>query len=212
MNMEKTNSIDSNQLSTIELDSKTEFISTKQKLKKKLLNWCLSTTSHGIPRIIGANSFYKRFIWLIFSLISFSLCSFMVSRAISEFSTFGVTTTIRVLPQNKITFPIVSICNANIFVTKEANNYLVNSKDLAWKKYITNSPNFDVNLKKSFGYNLTSMIYNCGFRFNRCEFSNFEWYFDPNYGNCFKFSSGRDMDNEEIPYESVAREGTNIFI
>ena len=44
--------------------------------------------------------------------------------------------------------------------------------------------------KKKLGYPFEDMLIDCKFEANTCSASEFEWYYDYNYGNCYRFNSG----------------------
>lgn len=50
----------------------------KTKLLRKLREFSLETTGHGLPRIIEAEQYYMKFIWLACYLVAIALCVFMV--------------------------------------------------------------------------------------------------------------------------------------
>lgn len=132
---------------------------------------------------------------------------------------FDVTTTMRLIREEKIIFPVVSICNLNPLITKEADHYvreyfqneynisvdnyedLLNElpldeigDDFRWLIYQTNDPKFNETRKKSFGFRADQMILDCYFASEKCTLSQFDWYYDYFYGNCFRFNYGNETD------------------
>lgn len=65
--------------STIEEEAAVED-RTWTKIVTKLKEFSLETTGHGLPRIVEAQSYYMKFIWLACYLASIALCITMVSR------------------------------------------------------------------------------------------------------------------------------------
>ena len=52
--------------------------------------------------------------------------------------------------------------------------------------------------KKQLGFSLSEMLFLCKIGVSICNESDFEWFYDIFYGNCFKFNSGKNMKGEEI--------------
>lgn len=111
----------------------------------------------------------------------------------------------------EIKFPVVSICNINPMVTESGNSYLrdyYNRKygvDLktysdfyhavktgqikdenSWLIYQTHEPTFNRSFLQKFGYDAASMFSNCKFSNTPCDPTQFEWFYHPRYGNCFR--------------------------
>lgn len=164
-----------------------EDIGLQSKLLHFFKKWSMSTTSHGIPRIVESKSWFRKILWLLCLLVSTGLCAFMCAKGIIEYLQFSVTSEIRIIPQNYITMPVVSICNLNMFLTPEGEYFLwKNRSDPYWLGYLTNDPDFNLNLKQSFGFGL-GMFIDVRIR-GGVEYwpGWFEWYYRSDYGNCYK--------------------------
>ena len=153
-------------------------------------------------------------VWLICTLISIGFCVFMIVRAIASYLQFKVVSNIRQVPQQNITFPSIQICNPNFLATREASAYLneyylknegVNITNLDeyfdylnitmfssfnWPFSQTFLPNFNMTTRRSLGYSLEDMLLVCEFDSKPCNLSWFEWYYHPNFGNCYRFNTG----------------------
>jgi acid-sensing ion channel 5 len=72
------------------------------------------------------------------------------------------------------------------------NQFYQNVEQLIYETY---DPKFNLTLKKSFGYDLDTMI-QISIYFNKSisKTSIFEWYYHINFGNCFKFNSKAQRD------------------
>lgn len=209
----------------------------KPMLMRKLTEWSMSTTSHGIPRIVQAKLIYLRVMWTIFLMISVGMCSYMITKSVLKYMEFDVTTKIRMVATDEMTFPVITICNVNAFVTNEASEYLRSNLDYKrnfnitmyfdsyknityddvdnqseWLMYITNHPYFNLTIIKSFGYKAKEMFKNCMYRNDMCGPNDFEWYYNPYYGNCFKFNTGRDINGNKQDLKVVRREGEGFSI
>ena len=137
----------------------------------------------------------------------------MITKTITGYLQYELKSQIRQVPQKSIKFPSILICNANSFITPEANAYLnnfyftnfgynfssqedifrTNSTLLDFSTlayYQTFLPDFNDTLRKSFGYSLDDLIIACEFNSKPCNSSWFEWKYTVYFGNCFEFNSG----------------------
>jgi hypothetical protein len=62
-------------------------------------------------------------------------------------------------------------------------------------------------LKKSFGLTLEEMMVSCYFGNRPCNHTEFEYFFDINYGNCYRFNSGYDSLNRTVKLSKVITPG-----
>ena len=69
-----------------------------------------------------------------------------------------------------------------------------------------NSPNISDEEKKSYGSSLDEMVIFCNYNMQKCNESNFEWFYDSRFGNCFRFNS---VDNL-ITYSGGKMNGLNL--
>lgn len=172
------------------------------------------TTINGIPNILASKRLYMKAIWIMFILVSISVCTFMIVRQVSMYLEFDLATQTRQVRQQSIKFPSIQICNPNYFVTKEAYTYLnefyskrygrnLSSFDELFKFtnetslrsfnaafYETFSPEFNLTRRRSFSHSLDDLLVTCLFDSKPCDPSWFDWFSHPIFGNCFKFNSG----------------------
>lgn len=169
--------------------------------------------------------------WTICFFISTGYCAFLVYQTVNNYLNYDVVTTIDVIDQVPSQFPTVSICNANSLVTTnsilfarrflKANNITdpfnysfiskqMDSLPLTQKiliiRYFIGSYLLEANLsdtfRKSMGLNQSDFILSCMFNSLECSNSDFEWYFDLFYGNCFRFNGATKK-----PYKNSTRSG-----
>jgi hypothetical protein len=184
----------------------------KKELWKKLKDWLRMTKAHGPDRLIVSSNNTLRLIWLVFLIISTSLCSYLITISVTEFLKFEVKTRIKEVRITQVPFPQVSICNSNPLVTPAANDYIkdfilknynesvsnysdllvkqIENNDLidvmSYSQYMTNDPDLNDSIKQSFGY---SLKFGCLFNNIDCVIGkDVVWFFDPTYGNCYKFN------------------------
>ena len=46
-------------------------------------------------------------------------------------------------------------------------------------------------MKRKLSFELKDTLLSCTFSGERCDFNNFEWYFDLFYGNCYRFNANK---------------------
>ena len=54
---------------------------------------------------------------------------------------------------------------------------------------------------------LSQMMQYCYFGHEQCRSTDFEYFFDINYGNCYKFNSGFNSSNQSIPVSKAIGSG-----
>jgi hypothetical protein len=85
----------------------------REQIKELLVEWCSSSTSHGIPNIVRTENWSVKILWSIFVLLSTAFCAFMVTRAVLDYLKNDVVTKIRVYKEIPAEFPTITICNIN---------------------------------------------------------------------------------------------------
>lgn len=195
-------------------------ISTKILIKELFVEWSLVSTSHGWPSIFRVKRFYLKVMWAICFLASTGYCGFLVIMSIYDYLEYQVVTKIRLVSEKPVTFPAVTICNLNPFVTPEANQFILDYFSNYYGYNFTNQfdfndyfneknasimqtfermrqkvaePNFGDSEKQKFGLNLENFISECYFNNIDCNMSEFRWYYSNIYGNCYTFNSGKDF-------------------
>lgn len=196
---------------------------TKQRMKielsKLLLNFLQTSTGQRYKSMFKANKKCVRVIWFIFFGLSATLCSYMIIQNIAHYFEYEVNTKIRVFTEIPTLFPTISICNINPFVTTNATEFLnkflryksdgslVYQIDLDLARRQAKNPAFGDESRKSLGLKLEEMIITCMYNDEPCKYDEFEWYYDINHGNCFKFNSGIDRNGNKLPLKYVKKEG-----
>ena len=175
-------------------------------IKKIISEWCLSTTSHGIPNIVRSENKFSSLFWSFAFLLSAAFCGYQIVLTLIDVSKFPVYTNIEIIQEMPAPFPSISFCNLNPFNTDDPDNYVILENLLAKDNINYNAhPNlvwlsvsnlvksfvFDLSEKErqnfTFGYN--QMVYSCKFNSFLCKEQDFEMFYDFDYGNCYKFNS-----------------------
>lgn len=170
------------------------------------VEWCKSSTSHGIPNIARSESLIIRLIWALSVGVSVSYCGYLIIDTFINFMSNPVSINIQILEETPTMFPTISICNLNPF--KQGDPYidtvfnnLIKSQNLSVydshaPKYLESSSRIlksyvsglNDSQKMYFGNDLKDMISYCTFNSYKCSASDFDWFYDFNYGNCYKFN------------------------
>lgn len=193
---------------------------------EKLTDTLELSSIHGIPNIVRKNDFKViKIIWFVCFIISTSICGWYVQKSLSEYLNREVVSKTDIVYVDKLTFPIINICNLNLFATKEAKNHVeylsnlikndldfMNSTNIYGYRIITNNKdqkikNYTFNRRK-FGFNISEIIISCTFNLQNCSLDqDFDYYYDMNYGNCFRFNSGKNMYGENTEFKNVSNNG-----
>lgn len=132
--------------------------------------------------------------------------------AFVTFFSYGVTTSFTTVYESPSDYPAVTICNLVPFDTYINLNYFQNIltannlnytivpttdnpgieqvniiSDFLKAKVISNQTNNSTTLQ-SFGYSIDSLLISCYYNGLRCYASDFNWFYDYNYGNCYTFN------------------------
>jgi hypothetical protein len=208
-------------------------------IKKKFYEIFQESTTHGIPNILHKDNIYLRIFWFILLLVSIGFCAYLIIKAILDYLNFDVTSKIRLVNESPMTYPMISICNTNPFITKFAKEYfaaeltkMVNLSDQDLEILYGNSsnpndrvsfisrftpfvytlqskvadPNFNETIRKQFGFTQSQLLLMESFG-TFLDPTDYDYtfndfvttYYDPNYGNCFRFNSGFLQNGEPIP-------------
>jgi hypothetical protein len=198
MSIETKNSTLNLTTSMVPIDE-TEKVDVKDRVKRKFVEWSLSSTSHGYPNIFRTKNNFLRVMWAVVFVGGLITSIFFVMESIEGYLKFEVTTNIRRLNLDSIDFPAISICNTNPFVTDSGAAFLLDYFRRTYGENISSindavkvspdvftelemlrlqaaSPSFNKTLRDSFGYSPEHMFFNCRFNSGKCDFSEFYRY------------------------------------
>jgi hypothetical protein len=177
--------------------------SLKTKLLERLEEFCLNSSTHGIPSIYRSNNYILKSLWIVFTLGSTGLCFYLMALSIIEFLSYPVITNIEIVKEVPTLFPTVSFCNLNPYKTEdpkidfylkevgkeiEQKNNHPDMKRTLLKKIV--QQNLSKNEQKQFfGWQLKDMLFHCKFNSFPCNQTfDFEYFYNINYLNCYKFN------------------------
>lgn len=176
------------------------------KIKTLFVEWCKSSSSHGIPNIASSDNYLIKFMWVICFSVSCGFCGILLVQTIIDFISNPVYVTNEIIEEMPSLFPTISICNMNPFKTSDLQirNELENIiKDVNFKleqipisTYVGSGSRIlrsfmsqlSDDKKKSYGNQLHEMLIGCKFNTLICKLNDFEWFYDLEYGNCYKFN------------------------
>jgi hypothetical protein len=215
---------------------KNSTISVKSKIKSYLTEAALSTTTHGIDKIVMTKRNFLKLAWILLFLGSIAACSYFIANTVIEYLDYEVVTKIQVIYEVPQLFPTVSICNLNIFNNKQSIEF---AKKILSENNITDpfnhsfvgfhmtpplvgilvknlvaanfrNPNLTQDAIQHLGINYDEFIISCTFNIEPCNSSLFEWYFDITYGSCFKFNPNNGSHSGLHSYRAGSLNGFRI--
>ena len=197
----------------------------KKVVKEKMRNRFLG---HGLPNIFGTQVLAKKVLWALAWLLGAALTIYLISESIRDYFKYEVSIKSRIVNENPLLFPKVTICNMDPFTTNKSVQFLANSiknnknNSLMANKFSTDlelvnyfiehqqeynfkanslflANNSDSETQQSLGYNISTFIYKCRFGVWKCNLSiDFEWSYNFKLGNCFTFNSGKQTDKFQV--------------
>jgi hypothetical protein len=96
------------------------------RIKEELKEAGMTTTGHVIMLIIRSQYLLMKIIFLLAWLIGFGITLYLVTNNILDYYKYDVTTQTRVIREQPMIFPKVTICNADHFVTDDSISFLAN--------------------------------------------------------------------------------------
>ncbi|XP_035700287.1 uncharacterized protein LOC118432774 [Branchiostoma floridae] len=85
----------------------------KKDIKTMTKEFCTTTTAHGISRVAEANTVRSRIIWTAILISCVTLFVYQAAILIKAYFEYPVNVDIKVVDNNKLTFPSVTVCNNN---------------------------------------------------------------------------------------------------
>jgi len=192
--------------------------SEEKRLLKEIL---YNSLSQAFIRAIQTPHLVVKAFLVFFIILSSTLAAYYIIGTIISYLNYEVITTSRTIYETAALFPKITICNRNKFqsqfaldflkqVNKEINatrnvNFFVKEEidrlKLREKKALMDDINTLANgkltngnndtLRQRLGHDIKDILISCKFDYQDCSHADFKWTFDPLYGNCYEFNSGR---------------------
>jgi hypothetical protein len=173
----------------------------KNEIKKEFKEALANTSCHGASNLIKTNNLLLKTLWILAIVTSISGCSYLIVKSIVEYLKFEVVTNIKVIKEFDAEFPMITFCNENGIVTREGQELYRKFKEKTYPHILNNFTNDE---KKRMGFNLSDILIECKFRDQFCDLEkDFVWYFDAEFGVCYRFNSGYDQSGRYIGVKHV---------
>ncbi|RNA22809.1 acid-sensing ion channel 1 isoform X2 [Brachionus plicatilis] len=210
----------------------------KTKMFDIFKEWTESMTMHGFPNIFRTKFLPIKIMWIILFLASTSACFFLIISNLINFFNFEVVTKIRVIKKDSILFPAITICNINPFVTQQGLEYVqsfLEENNLISFTEATLDPIFQDEFSKlNFNYNLfrhflrtfsksisneqkkklslpfDKMFISCLYNLRPCNQSQWTWFYNSEFGNCYRFNSDQNSQEIQKTYQAGKYNGLMI--
>jgi hypothetical protein len=197
-------------------------------IKNVVFETTKNSTVHGLPSVVRSQRNGLKLMWLIFFLVSFGVSIFFVVQSIHAYFKYEVVTKISEVYEYPTKFPTVSFCSINQFTTnysaafarkiltrenitnvlsKIENNFLRTMFTRYFLGANARNPEISDEERKKFGKPFEDMLISCTFGAEICNTSDFEWFYDTVYGNCFKFNGAKDSKGLSTPDRFVSKTG-----
>jgi len=96
------------------------------RIKEELKEAGMTTTGHVIMLIIRSQYLLMKIIFLLAWMIGFGITLYLITNNILDYYKYDVTTKTKVIREQPMIFPKVTICNADRFVTNDSISFLAN--------------------------------------------------------------------------------------
>ena len=215
---------------TLEDNSANNLDLSKPRLLEIVKTWGLSTSTHGIPNIIRNHHLFIKLMWIFCFLACFGYMTFGLVNIIQDYLSYEPITKMEFIRHASLEFPTVTICNKSplntndenfvkfkkifdglkqnfygkVKGTQNINNYMLFFQQYSKLQVFLLSNNTE---KKKMSYSVDDMLINCQFNSIGCSKKDFEYYYTNSYGNCYKFNSGLDWNNNKIDIKSSTNPG-----
>ena len=180
---------------------------------------------HALFEVFDSPHYVIKIYLSLFLLLAYGLASYTTVNIILGYLNYGVTTTTRTVYETPVDFPKVTVCNINPFTTQYAFNLLkkfdrnsiLNSNSLdstPFKSLLFTSigqvaTDNDTN-KMLISHSLNDILISCKYNQEVCTASDFTWYFDLYYGNCYSFNSGSNSTGQSVALKQSSIPGLNF--
>lgn len=96
----------------------------REQIKEIVYESATGSTAHSIPHIFKRENRFLKFFWLLCLLAATGVCAWMVSLTIADYLTFETVSKTESVLEIPSTFPTVSFCNINPFVTNYSFSFV----------------------------------------------------------------------------------------
>jgi hypothetical protein len=188
-------------------------IKSDEIIKEETFKILSTSTNHLTPKLFQPKNKIMKLIWIVFGLISTSMCFMFIFNSFKDYLEYDVVTSVRVFEENEAEFVRITICPNNPFLKKVAREKVFGSY-LSYRgvneslfqfyseedfEHLTDDlnnyylNNFTLEEKKAMSYSFNETFISCKFGIYNCSESDFE--IVPTYhGICYAFNSNRSIN------------------
>jgi len=111
------------------------------RIKEELKEAGMTTTGHVILLIIRSQYWPMKIIFFLAWLVGLGITFYLIINSILDYYKYDVTTQTRVIREQPMIFPKITICNADRFVTNDSISFLANvlTNDESFTEYLNNA-------------------------------------------------------------------------
>ncbi|CAF0894858.1 unnamed protein product [Rotaria sordida] len=192
--------------------SEAEKEKNKSRRNSIIHEFCLNTSTHGLPGIARSESLHNCLFWLISLLICTGFMLYLVIKAILAYFEYPTQLDVNIVPEWPQYFPAFSFCNVGAirfdqfiepFINYTNTLNLTNTNDTTTLSsfqamYISSFVQYKLNRNESmdpFFYSLSSMLWTCSYNSQPCSASNFISFTTSTYGLCYTFNAKLKNDS-----------------
>ena len=183
----------------------------EHKLKHVIVEFCDDTTIHGYKNIgKESNHIILRIFWTCCLVACSTYCFYSCAQVFRDFYSYSSYTKISVVKEVPTAFPAFSFCSAkslnmsNILTVKYINNTSSSfENEQTARMIIGNDKNLSDAIRKDMGFKIEDMLYFCYFNLRFCTASDFKYFYNSLYGNCYTFNSGFFDNGTQRDIETV---------
>jgi hypothetical protein len=181
------------------------------RLSKKIIHNVIEPietwTTHGLPNIVRSKYISVKIVWSLLFLTAVGTSIYFLDKTIKEFFEYNVTTKVRLINVNELDYPVITVCDKHQISTDSGLNYFIqnylnnfdakNVEILAELYHILNFDIFPYQLlydvpilkRSNFTQSIENMLYKGTLNNHKITASDFEWIFNPYYGNCYQLNT-----------------------
>jgi hypothetical protein len=143
-----------------------------------------SSSIHSLPQLSGERHIFVKIVWLLAFFGSLGVCIWFLYTLIIDYLSNATITGVKINFLNSILFPTVVMCSLNsTYVRNTSQGLQVSSKE--WISDLVH-------------------LSECKFNDIECDFNEDFYYLkDPQYGICFSFNGGKNMQGKTVDMKSV---------
>lgn len=189
-------------------------------IKKIILENIEASTCHGIANIFRSKNYFLKIMWTISLIGSIGYCLYCLSKNFTDYFEFRTNVQIKYDRLSQIEFPTISFCNQYSFNINSKSNLIDIVKNgmsqlTSFLFTPTNILNYQLLIDKSnyflqnetinfkdqleqVGFSLDFMLINCKFNSNECSKSDFERFYSPKFGFCYRFNGNKTKGIRKI--------------